>query len=102
MKDQESIKRIREMEQLLDEVSAAVMNLTILLENQEEVRRKVDRLAAYYESEDWKQDYADEEAGKFPSDLKRGILSEDGIWNVLTRWRELDSQLLSITEEHEG
>ena len=30
-----------------------------------------------------------DEAGKFPEKLKRGVLSEDGIWNMLERNKEL-------------
>ena len=41
-------------------------------------------LAEYYGSDEWKQDFADDEAGLLPKDLKRGVLSEYGIWNVLS------------------
>ena len=30
-----------------------------------------------------------DEAGEFPDKLKRGVLSEDGIWNMLERNKEL-------------
>ena len=30
-----------------------------------------------------------DESGKFPEKLKRGVLSQDGIWNLLKRNREL-------------
>ena len=30
-----------------------------------------------------------DETGKFPEKLKRGVLSEDGIWNMLERNKEL-------------
>ena len=46
----------------------------------------------------WKQDYADDEAGMFPKDLKRGVLSEDGIWNLLSDWQELEERLRSLRE----
>ena len=34
-----------------------------------------------------------DEAGKFPEKLKRGVLSEDGIWNMLERNKELLEQI---------
>ena len=37
----------------------------------------------------WKADYAADEAGQYPDQLKRGVLSEDGIWNLLERNNEL-------------
>ena len=41
------------------------------------------KLSAYYSSDAWKRDYAADEAGLLPKDLKRGVLSEDGIYNLL-------------------
>ena len=41
------------------------------------------RLSDYYSSPAWKRDYAADEAGLFPKDLKRGVLSEDGIYDRL-------------------
>ena len=48
-------------------------------------------LEAYYTGPLWKEDFADDEAGRLPPDLKRGVLSEDGIWNLLERCRGLGS-----------
>ena len=46
-------------------------------------------LEGYYLSDDWKQDFSDDEAGLLPPDLKRGVLSEDGIYNLIETYREL-------------
>ena len=43
------------------------------------------QLSDYYSSPEWKRDYAADEAGLLPNDLKRGVLSEDGIYNLLER-----------------
>ena len=40
-------------------------------------------LSEYYISDAWKRDYAADEAGLLPKDMKRGVLSEDGIYNLL-------------------
>ena len=40
-------------------------------------------LSEYYGSAAWKRDFAADEAGLLPKDLKRGVLSEDGIYNML-------------------
>ena len=37
----------------------------------------------------WKDDYALDEEGLLPKNLKRGVLSEDGIYDALERNREL-------------
>lgn len=40
-------------------------------------------------SQQWKEDFAMDEAGEFPDRLKRGVLSEDGIYNLLERNKEM-------------
>lgn len=40
-------------------------------------------LSEYYGSAAWKRDFAADEAGLLPQKLKRGVLSEDGIYNLL-------------------
>ncbi len=49
---------------------------------------KIRELSAYYGSSEWKKDFAADEAGMLPPDLKRGVLSEDGVYNVLQQFDE--------------
>ena len=92
----EQEERITQMEQRMERAAAAVMSLSAALDRYEEVLEDISALEAYYDSEAWKQDFADDEAGKFPADLRRGVLSEDGIWNLLTDARELVERLHKI------
>ena len=92
----EQEERITQMEQRMERAAAAVMSLSAALDRYEEVQEDISALEAYYDSEAWKQDFADDEAGKFPADLRRGVLSEDGIWNLLTDARELVERLHKI------
>ena len=39
------------------------------------------------------QDFAADEAGLLPKNLKRGVLSEDGLWNVLADCRKVEKKL---------
>lgn len=92
----EQIERISQMEQRMERAAAAVMALSAALDRYEEVQEDISALEAYYDSETWKQDFDDDEAGKLPADLRRGVLSEDGIWNLLTDARELVERLHTI------
>ncbi len=92
----EQAEQIRQMEQRLERSAAAVMALSAALDRYEEVKEDISALEAYYGSETWKQDFADDEAGLLPPSLKRGVLSEDGIWNLLTDARELVERLHAI------
>ena len=94
--DNEQIKRIQQMERRLDTALAAVKRLTAALDKWEAAQEAISALGEYYESDLWKQDFADDEAGLLPADLKRGVLSEDGIWNLLVDVRELN-YLLNVT-----
>ena len=95
----EQIERIKTMEQHLDRASQAVMKLSAALDDYAEVLTSIRELEKYYGSDDWKQDFADDEQGLLPQDLKRGVLSEDGIWNVLTDNRDLNTRMKEIVSK---
>ena len=95
----EQIERIKQMQQRLERAAAAVIELSAALEKYAAVQKDIRVLDAYYGSEEWKQDYADDEAGLLPVDLKRGVLSEDGIWNLLSDARELNCRIKSTQRD---
>ena len=78
------LERIQQMEQLLDFVIEARKEQNADKEKSARIQEATRILAEYYASDEWRQDFADDEAGLLPKDLKRGVLSEDGIWNVLS------------------
>ena len=87
------IERIKQMELRMEHAAKAVMELSVALDNYEAAQEDLTALSEYYDGEAWKQDYADDEAGLLPTDLKRGVLSEDGIWNLLSDDRELKNRI---------
>ena len=89
----EQIDRIRQMELRLERTAATVMELSAALDKYEAVQEDIVALDEYYGSELWRQDFADDEAGRLPEGLKRGVLSEDGIWNLLTDCKKLNERL---------
>jgi hypothetical protein len=95
----EQTERIRQMEQRLNRASAAVMEMSAALEIYIEAQESVTILNEYYGSEDWKSDFAADEAGLLPSGLKRGVLSEDAVWNMLSDCRELDKRMENYLNE---
>ena len=91
--NKQQVARIRRMERHLNTALAAVKRLEGALDKWEAAQAAIAALDEYYGSEAWRQDYADDEAGLLPADLSRGILSEDGIWNLLTDCQELKDRL---------
>lgn len=94
----EQIERIKTMEQHLNRASQAVIRLSAALDDYAEAREAIRELSAYYDSNDWKQDYADDEQGLLPNDLKRGVLSEDAIWNLLEDCRALNLRMQEVVD----
>ena len=85
------------MERHLDTAVAAVKRLSTALDKWEDAQQSIAALDKYYGSEEWRQDYAADEAGLLPADLKRGVLSEDGIWNLLTDVKELTERMKALS-----
>ena len=83
------------MELRMERAAKAVMELSAAWDNYEAVVEDIVALQQYYGSEVWKQDYAADEAGLLPADLKRGVLSEDGIWNLLSDVDDLNKRIQS-------
>lgn len=91
--NKEQLQRIRQMERHLVRAASALKRLSSALDKYDEAKADIAALASYYGSNDWKQDFADDEAGRLPKDLKRSVLSEDGIWNLLEEHRELQNRI---------
>ena len=91
--NKKQLARIRLMERRLNRATAAVKRLEAALDKWEDAQEAIAALEEYYGSDLWRQDLADDEAGRLPVDLKRGVLSEDGIWNLLTDVHDLTTRL---------
>ena len=77
------IERISMMEDRYDELSRVLASLDEAVDEYEDFKSELDALRDYMDSGQWKDDYEADEAGQIPSDLKRGVLSEDGLYNLL-------------------
>ncbi len=89
-------ERIERMEQNLERVTNALRVLNDALDEYEAAQDALQELDTYYGSDTWKQDFSDDEQGRLPNTLKRGVLSEDAIWNVLEDYRTLKERVSSL------
>ena len=94
--EMEQIERITYMEKILDEATEAVASLSESLEKYVAIQDKLQELIAYYGSEQWRQDFDDDSAGKIPTGLKRGVLSEDAVYNLLSDITDLKERLKEL------
>ena len=90
----EQIERIQYYEALLDKVAPVLENLGNALDAFDGIQEDVKELAASYDDDAWREDFEADEAGKLPRDLKRGVLSEDGLYDVLSSHYSLTVRLL--------
>ena len=95
----DQIERIQQMERCLDRVSQAVMRLSAALDEYADAQDALRQLSDYYGSDLWKHDFATDTAGLLPPDLKRGVLSEDAVWNLLEDVRDLKERMHSIVSK---
>ena len=80
----ETLERIGRMEEYYDTLCAALKQSPHALRDDETMRSMLESLAAYYEGGQWLADYELDERGLLPSWVKRGVLSEDGVYNLLS------------------
>ena len=76
----EQVKRITHYEDLMQRAEKLLSD-----GDDHELKDLLRELSGYYGSAAWKRDFAADEAGLLPDGLKRGVLSEDGIYDLLTR-----------------
>lgn len=96
-----TLPRIRQMEEHLDAAEEALRALDSALTQYAAVRPRLKQLTAYYESPQWLADYDADCAGLLPSDLKRGVLSQDAVYNLLAEHDRLLSLMGQFTKETE-
>jgi len=76
---EERIERVKRMELYYDELLKIKETQSFLNDEQREMLLS---LSGYYESGLWLSDYEADERGELPAELKRGVLSQDGLYEL--------------------
>ena len=84
----EVINRVRKMEQFMEEIAIVLERNPNELKENIEFRNKMEILTDYMDSGQWLADYEADERGELPADLKRGVLSQDGLYNLICDVKE--------------
>lgn len=92
----EQLERIKRMEEILDRSTAALATLSDGLDQYQAILPELQTLCEYYEGGLWMQDYDADCAGKLPQNLKRGVLSEDAVYNLLSEHERLKDLLQEL------
>ena len=99
--DAKQLARIKKMEDDFNLVKEVVRSLDEALADYEAVQRRISRLTEYQESGQWLKDFEADERGELPQymDLPRGVLSEDGLDNLLRDVHDLHSRMQALKAE---
>lgn len=95
----EQIERIRKMEEIMDRVQNAVKQCQDALQNFADLEDEIDELNTYYMDCAWREDYEADEKGKIPKDLKRGVLSQDTLFDLLEETDRLQNAIRIMDED---
>ena len=82
--DAKRIAKIEKLENDFDLVRSVANDMDEALYNFAAVQRRIERLFQYQESGEWQKDFEADEKGELPKNMKRGILSEDALDELLT------------------
>ena len=83
------LSRVREMEERYDRLTRVITSLEDALAAYARVRPDLEVLQEYLDSGQWKADFEADEAGEIPAGVKRGVLSEDGLYDLLEQVGQL-------------
>ncbi len=81
------IERVKDYERRMDEATFLLKKKSLSEDEAEILKEHIMQIEDYLSSEEWKRDHARDEAGRLPKDIKRGVLSEDGIYNLLDSYK---------------
>jgi len=96
--DTKRLARIKKMEDDFNQVREVVRSLDKALTDYEAVQGWISRLDEYQESGQWHKDFEADERGELPPymDVPRGVLSEDGLDNLLRDVHDLHSRMQAL------
>ena len=92
-----SVKRVAEMEERFDSLQQSVRALEDALNLSQDFRDNYKTLKKYIDSGKWLKYYETDEKGELPPDLKRGVLSQDGLYDLLQDASGLIDSLRDLT-----
>ena len=85
------------MEERFDSLQQSVRALEDALNLSQDFRDNYKALKKYMDSGKWLKDYEVDEKGGLPQDLKRGVLSQDGLYDLLQDASGLIDSLRDLT-----
>ena len=86
------------MEEKFDALQQSVRALEDAITQSQDFRDNYKALKKYMDSGKWLKDYEADEKGELPPDLKRGVLSQDGLYDLLQDASDVIISLKGLTK----
>lgn len=96
MLSEERLENIRQMEATANETQQLLKEAKVLLQKWEELTPRIRKMEDYYSSPAWKEDYDASNNGQIPAGMPHGVLSEDGLYNLLEEHSEICGEYQSF------
>ncbi|MBP3197259.1 MAG: DUF4298 domain-containing protein [Butyrivibrio sp.] len=77
------------MEAIYQKANETIKALEANIFDLQHMQDDLQKLSDYYGSKQWRKDFEADEQGLYPEDLRRGVLSEDGVYNLLEQNKEI-------------
>jgi len=97
----ESVNRIKDMEKRMRRARKVLKSMEYALDEWDLVNSDIKVLNKYLGSDEWKADLKADEEGLLPTKLRRGVLSEDGIWDLLVDHRVMMQRLFELIKNEQ-
>ena len=83
------MSNLNKMEAIYQKANETLNALETSIFDLQHMQDDIQKLSDYYGSKQWRKDFEADEQGLYPEDLQRGVLSEDGVYNLLERNKEI-------------
>ena len=97
----EQLARIAHMENCMDRCREAVNAMEAALDALEGCAGEQRELRNYYEGGQWQRDYEADEAGELPPQMKRGVLSQDALYDLLEEMDTMRKRMQDLLQEEQ-
>lgn len=91
-----SFEHIEKMERIMDRQAEVLRDLNAALDAMESGNEDYNSLVNYYYSEQRDMDMEDDNKGLIPQNIKRGVLSEDAVYNLMSDYYETGIKMLEV------
>ena len=98
-KCEETVRQLRQAIENKASITPDLINFASVLKDLfdfNDLALSLSTLVTYYTSPAWRTDFEADEAGHLPPDLTRGVLSEDGIYNLLEDFKWVEEEVKEL------